>query len=364
MERPIAVIGAGNSGFAMAAHLLSAGHTVHMWNRSEEDLFTPVRQAGGITTSGKVNGCFMPNLMTHDMAEAIRDAELILVTVPANAHAPVAKAMVPHLRDGQVIVLTPGRTCGAPEVHHLLHAHGVETNITIAETQTIIYTCRKDTPSSVVILAFKNGVLLSALKPSQTEAVLQILPKCIRRFFAPASSLLQTSLGNVGMILHCAPVLLNIGWIESPQTRFKYYYEGITPSIASFLEKLDAERLEVADRCGIHTLSVADWMRHSYDISGRSLYECIQANSSYAKIDAPRTLKHRYMYEDVPTGLVPLEAIGKALGLPMPLTESIIDLANRIVEEDFRRIGRNAGVLGLTRGLPAQEVVAIIAGQR
>ena len=37
----IAIIGAGNSGFAMTGHLLSEGLSVRMWNRPDEDLFTP-----------------------------------------------------------------------------------------------------------------------------------------------------------------------------------------------------------------------------------------------------------------------------------------------------------------------------------
>ena len=360
--KPITIIGAGNSGFAMAGHLLSAGHQVRMWNRPGKDVFTAVRQAGGIRLTGAIRGRFMPAIMTRDIAKAITGADLILVTVPASAHASVVKAMLPHLEDGQTVLLNPGRTCGALECHAIAKQSGCGKDVTFAETETIVYTCRKTGPDSAAILAFKTNVLLAAFDPTRTRQVIRLLPECIRDRFIPAASTLETSLGNVGMILHCSPVLFNIGWIETERTNFKYYYEGITPSVAAFLEKLDAERLEVGRRCGIDIPSVAEWMRRSYGVQGKNLYECIQANASYARIDAPQTLQHRYLFEDVPTGLVPLEAIGQALGCPVTLTTTIIDLANRLVESDFRECGRNGALIGLSRQMPAGEVIAAISG--
>lgn len=361
---PITVIGTGNCGFAMAVHLLSAGHRVHIWNRPGSDAFLHIRKAGGISSSGTVKGRFMPDLMTHDIAEAIHGVNLILMTVPANAHASIMETMAPHLEDGQTVVLNPGRTCGALESHKVLHKYGVRKDITIAETQTVVHTCRKDAPDSVIILTCKRGVLLATLDTTRTHGIIKLLPECIRSYFVPASSVLETSLGNVGMILHCTPVLFNVGWIETKRTQFKYYYEGITPSVGTFLEKLDMERIEVANRCGTMIPSIIHWMKKAYGVEGENLYECIQANPSYAEIDAPRTLQHRYLYEDVPTGLVPMEAIGKALGLPMTLTTSIIDLANLMVGEDFRKTGRNDVLLGLNDTMYPDEVIKIIKGRK
>jgi opine dehydrogenase len=360
--KSVAVIGAGNSGYAIAAHLLSDSVPVNLWNRPKDHCFSRIREDGGIKVSGAINGRFMPRLMTHDIAEAIRGAEVILVTVPAHAHAAIAAELAPSLEAGQIIILTPGRTFGALEVDELLRRAGANPVI-VAETQTIIHTCRKDTDTSVIILTFKNDVAVSALDPAHTAEVLEAIPNCLRKFCVPARNTLETSLGNVGMMLHCAPVLFNVGWIESPRTQFKYYYEGITPTVAGFLEKLDAERMTVARACGSKVLSLSDWLRHSYHVTGASLYECIQNNESYAKIDAPQTLRHRYIFEDVPTGLVPLEAVAQAIGVPTPLTRSLIDLATNLLAHDFRALGRGSAALGLTPNLSREEVVQLISGQ-
>ena len=58
----------------------------------------------------------------------------------------------------------------------------------------------------------------------------------------------------------------------------------------------------------------------------------------------------------MPFGLVPLEAVGKALGLEMRYTTLVIDLANALLEEDFRATGRNLKSL-----LPQGEIETVMA---
>jgi len=43
-----------------------------------------------------------------------------MVVVPAFAHAFIAEECAPYLRDGQIVVLNPGRTGGALEFRHVL----------------------------------------------------------------------------------------------------------------------------------------------------------------------------------------------------------------------------------------------------
>lgn len=166
------------------------------------------------------------------------------------------------------------------------------------------------------------------------------MPNCLKSYLKVVDSVAITSLSNVGMILHCSPVLMNIGWIENEKVDFKYYYDGISKSVANFLEKIDLERLTVAEMAGYPTESVADWLRRSYKIDGNSLYECIKNNKAYKEIDAPTSIKGRYITEDVPNGLVPVEALGEQLGIPTPNITTIINLANAVMDYDYRKIGR------------------------
>ena len=337
--KPIAILGAGNSGLAMAAHLAMEGYPVHLWNRWT-DAIGPLFHHPFIKVSGVINGEARLALVSSDIREVVEGVSTVLVTTPANAHRDIAQLLAPYATDDMLIILNPGRTFGALEFTTELRENGCSKNPLIIETQTIIYTCRKIDLNQVIILTFKHDVLFSAVDHTLNDTVIARFPECLRPFFSPANSMVETSIGNVGMILHCAPVLLNSGWIESPYTQFKYYYEGITPSVARLLEKLDTERLEVARLLGHPVESTADWLRRSYGVEGESLYECIQNNPVYRTIDAPTTLQHRYITEDISCGLVPLETIGRSLGLSMQICGLIIDLANIMLEIDFRENGR------------------------
>ncbi len=46
-------------------------------------------------------------LVTTDIAEAVRGAELILCPAPAFAQPDIARLLAPHLADGQVVFLPP-----------------------------------------------------------------------------------------------------------------------------------------------------------------------------------------------------------------------------------------------------------------
>jgi opine dehydrogenase len=339
--KPIAILGAGNSGLAMAVHLAMEGYPVRLWNRWS-DIIEPLLKSRIIKVSGVINGEAKLEMVSSDLSEVVDGVSTILIATPANAHCDIAELLAPYAKDDMFIVLNPGRTFGALEFTIGLEKYGCKHKPLVIETQTIIYTCRKTKLDQVSILAFKHDVLYSAVNHKINKDILNRFPKCLRTFLSPAESMIETSIGNVGMVLHCAPVLLNSGWIESPRTQFKYYYEGITPSVASLLEKLDAERLDVANELGNPIESTADWLRRSYKVEGSDLYECIQNNQAYQNIDAPTSLRHRYILEDVSCGLVPLEAIGHSLGLPMRMCGLIIDLANIMLETDFRKNGRTS----------------------
>lgn len=107
------------------------------------------------------------------------------------------------------------------------------------------------------------------------------------------------------------------------------------------MEKIDSERLAVAETAGYSIESVADWLRRTYKVTGINLYECIKNNVSYKEIDAPPSIKCRYITEDIPNGLVPVESLGEQLGIQTPNITTIINLANAVMDYDYRKFGRH-----------------------
>ena len=185
-----------------------------------------------------------------------------------------------------------------------------------------------------------KDVEIAAIQGSDISYVMSLMPECLKPYFKVVDSVGLTSLSNVGMVLHCSPVMMNIGWIETEKVDFKYYYDGISPSVAHFLEKIDSERQAVARAGGFNVESIMEWLIRTYGVTGENLHECIRNNEAYREIDAPPTINTRYIFEDVPNGLVPVEAMGIEFGVPTPNVSTIINLASSVMDTDYRANGR------------------------
>lgn len=353
MKRNIsyAVIGAGNGGVAMAGYLALIGYSVNLYNRTKENIL-PLMDDPRIVLSGEVEGVGKLNMVTDQIGQAISGVDIIMVTVPAMGHYELAKSMAPYLEDGQIVVLNPGRTGGALEVYAAIKKL-TNKEIIVAEAQTFIYACRKTSSKTAHIFKSKKEVKLAAIPSLMTDYVIMKLNDAYPQFIQ-ASNVMETSINNYGAIFHPAPTLLNCGHIERGAP-FDYYTEGITPSIGTFLEKMDQERMKIGRLLNIETISAKDWLEETYDAKGNSLYEAVQNNPGYKGLKAPTGLNIRYIYEDVPYSLIPLSSIAKELNIQTPAIDSIIRLATLITGRNFFQEGRTAERLGLS-GLSINEM--------
>lgn len=331
------VCGGGHQGLSMAAHLALNGVEVTLWNRTYQNI-SDVSSTNTIICDGVVKGEAKIKKASSNIEEVVSD--FIMVVTPSTAHRDVARVIAPYVNKKTIIILNPGRTFGAIDFACALKEYGVSELPSIAEMQTIVYTCRRSGRNKTTIFALKDGVRIASLRGSDIKYIMDNMPKCLVKHLETVDSVAYTSLSNVGMVLHCAPVLMNVGWIESEKADFRYYYDGISKSVAIFLEKIDCERIKVSKAAGYDIESVADWLRRSYKVDGKNLYECIRNNEAYREIDAPPTINTRYIVEDIPNGLVPIEDLGKQLGVETTNISTIINLANSLMDTDYRKEGR------------------------
>lgn len=284
--------------------------------------------------------------VTSSMAEALEKADMIMVVVPSSAHAEIAKNAAPYLKDGQVVVLHPGRTCGAIEFAKVIQDNGCKADVTISEAETFIYASRADGPAQARIFRIKEAVPLAALPASRNRLVLDMIHEAYPQFI-DGVNVLQTGLNNMGAIFHPALTILNSGWIEATHGDFQYYIDGVTPSVARVLEALDRERVTVAASLGIRARTALEWLQLAYDTTGEDLHETIHNQPGYYGIKAPPTLNHRYLFEDVPMSLVPIAALGQRYGVSVRAMDSIIRLGSIIHRTDYWRRGRTLDKLGI-----------------
>lgn len=169
----------------MAGHLSLSGIDVSLYNRSE-DRIRAIKEGGGIEILS--NGENLPRgfaelkIVTSDIKEAIEGRDVIMVVLPATGHGFIAEQLAPHLEDGQIVVLNPGRTGGALEVVNVLQEKNCKADVVICEAQTLLYASRSINPAQTQIFRIKNSVPVAAIPAHRTPDVVKVLRTALPQF--------------------------------------------------------------------------------------------------------------------------------------------------------------------------------------
>lgn len=102
---PICILGAGSWGTAQAISLASVGQDVILWGR-EEDGIAQIKADG--ENKRFLPGVALPDTIqiTHDMAEAVEEAHIIILAVPAQTVRQVLVSVAPFLPADALIINT------------------------------------------------------------------------------------------------------------------------------------------------------------------------------------------------------------------------------------------------------------------
>lgn len=352
----IAVIGAGNGGQSIAGYLALQGYATSLYDIDVQKMDI-LKQKGGIELTGRIEGFGKIDCITTDIAEAVKGATIVMVTTVANAHRAVAKSMAPYVEEGQVIILNPGRTCGALVFNQTLQTQGCTKRYYLGEAQTLVYACRVIENGKVNIIGVKDEVFLSGLPASDTDYILSKINP-MYPCFVKTDNVLRTSLENIGAMFHPCVCLFNAATIER-QDEF-WFYRDMTEQVARFIEKFDNERLAVGKAYGVDLLSVMEWIKFAYkDTEGDTLCERMKNNPAYHDIKAPGTIFTRQLTEDIPTGVLPIMELGKAAGVDVPLLTSMVNTIEALLDMDLHTNGRSLKNLGL-EGKSKDEILNFI----
>ena len=104
-ENSVSIIGAGNSGCAMAVDLAHRGFNVCIYAHSDHSKkLDSIRQRGCLISDGEIRGEFKMELLTNDIQEAMLFSKYQIVSLPSFAQDFVFSLMNPYLSDDHVII--------------------------------------------------------------------------------------------------------------------------------------------------------------------------------------------------------------------------------------------------------------------
>lgn len=391
---------ASQSGMAYFADYLGRGYNIIGYNRPSEHgkrVTTAIKELGGVQlirpqNTNKEDSRFIPigkSLVTTDISHLIEKSDIIIIALPSIYHVEAAKELCNHgiWKRRIPIILSPSRTFATPYLWQVLGER-----YPIVCFSTCPYSCKHPDDTTTLIKRRKRTWLASieGEHSRQQEKLLTELFPSAALTYTPA----LTSLNNIGAIFHCATYLLNKDEIEHRKANgesFSFYMEGIAErhDVGAILEQIDQVRLNIAAKLGLNVfglssngredvwrkltnglraleseheedidilrnirkmfmqylndsvISAAHWLDITYGVirkEGEALSDTISRTPTYQKNSVPQ---QRYLEEDIPTGLVPLEAIAARLNIECKPITRIIESYNTILGYDIRTKGRN-----------------------
>ncbi|MGE3145864.1 MAG: NAD/NADP octopine/nopaline dehydrogenase family protein [Pseudorhodoplanes sp.] len=344
----IAVLGGGNGAFAAAGDFALAGHEVRLWRR-DRDAVAAHRTHGSKILVKDFKGKHEANLalVTDDIAAAVKAADLILCPAPATAQPDIARALGPHLADGQAVFLPPG-TFGSLIFAQAAHAAGNRAAVAFAETGTLPWLTRKHGPFEVAITIrakrLPTGVFPLARKAQALAAIGKAFPGIIE----DCGDALSGALMNAGPIIHPPLIVMNAAPLEHFD-RWDIHKEGTQKSVRRVTDTLDAERVAIREALGYDAPHFPLANHYAKDgeewMYGRGSHDKLTDSGDWREHIV--LTQHRYMLEDTRIGLSFLASVGELAGVRTPLVRAFMAIGGAICGEDFMRTGRTLQGMGL-----------------
>ncbi len=342
----ITIIGAGNAGLTHAAMIAKRGHAVTLVKTTHlmyDDSFDVLSRTKRIEYElGGDKGVVGIEEATRDLPNAVSQADVILVLTQSVAHETLSELIAPHLRSGQILLVSPGY---AGSFYFSTKCKG--KGVVFAEGESIPFDCRIVAPSRVSI-CFQNirnpiGVFPSA----RTEETLTRLKGILPRYTA-RQDVLESAFHNPNLIVHTVGAIMSVARIEHSKGEFWMYREAFSPTIWKLIEDLDSEKKAILAHFELPTQSFAESFQcRTYEDLSADPMEAFRHYAEFGSPKGPGDAQTRYITEDVPMGLCFMSSIGKKANIRTPVCDALIAIASSMHQKDYYAKGRTLGQLGI-----------------
>jgi len=347
MIENITIVGAGNGGKAAAADLTLQGKGVRLFEFPEyRDNVEGIIKTRSLKATGAVAGQATLELVTCNLTEALEGADTIMVCTQALAHDRAGRELAPLIKPGHLIILNPGSTGGSLHFARIFREFGLKQLPTFVETSTLTYGCRAK--GSTVDVPVKVKRVVYGTMP--TTAMTHIGPELEKLYpgLVRSATVLEAGLNNANPIIHPPITILNAARIEREGDNMFFYRDGVSPSVARLIRKLDEERMALLRALGYPAQpDPVTCVEQGYAAS-TDYYECYRHGPGFQDFRFPNTLDNRYFHEDIGMGLVMLCSLGKLLDVPTPTCRGVVHMGEIISGIDYFANGmRTLESLGL-----------------
>ena len=345
----VLIIGRGPIAVGLAERFSSKGFTTKIWS---DGLASQVnRYAKWMVGERELN-----LEIANDIRLSLQEVDVICFASPTQNIDKFLHQYSKLIKSNKIILLCPAKSLG---FHHLQwRLHGrlniCDTDSCIVEFQTTPFAARFHSSRNLEIFAEKHNLLTNIVSKYRKMKIFELL-KFLDFDIVLAKQNLQVTLGNISPVMHVFPTILNLGLLDgakiydSMEINDIAFYGGLfSEKVCDLVTELDNERVMLAKAVGVSTADIKEWGVYTYNLNpSLSFYSMINSNSAYGPIKSPKTWKTRYIYEDVPTGIIPLISIAKTVGVKLPLMEALLKISCILTGENMWTQGRTLEVYGV-----------------
>lgn len=369
MTTHISVIGSGNAGLTAAYHFSYQGSKVCLFgSKGFDQPLIDIEQNGGIEALASYNDvplCFSGHRAiektTRNIKDAVEYSDILVLPVPSFAQEPLFIDMLPHLKDGQIIVLMPGNY-GSLVLNKIKNEQGYgNLDITFVDAISIPWATRIVEPAKIAILGIKEFLPIATFPSDRIDAVIDKLSPFMPLPLTSLENVLCAGLENINFGGHPLLTTLNIGLLENFSGNFNYYKDCCSVSTAKAAAVMDKERLAVGNALGLNLQSELNAMNALYAMNCNSVYEINRTSETHGKLNsAPDSAQSRYITEDAAYLLVPCFELGKLAGVETPIVSSCLHINSAYNDTDYFIHGRTLEKMGL-KDMSLQEIKDYVA---
>ena len=325
------IVGGGHIGLGVIAYLSSLGNTVYLYSRRTSNEPIQTIHSVGPLAAGEFpiayNARRLSEIASHNGNRL--PTNIIVCCRGQDLHS-YASLLAPYCHSQtNFLLLCAARFSGRAFSRYLQQAgmpgHRVPA---IADVNNVPFICRGNGRDRVAIKALTRHSFFAAQSPEFTERLLATY-RCLFRKVCPLNDPLVVNLNKCNDIIHVPTVWATLDLWKTGQDYNPY--RNLTLETIHRLEKLDRDRLAVCRALEISpSIDLCEHYRLAYGTNGPTLFDRIQELHAYSTTTVGNP-QHRYLTEDLPFGLFPLQALARVVDVETPALDDYVRQGSQLL---------------------------------
>jgi hypothetical protein len=360
----LTICGGGNAAHALAVVASHNFDGVIDWLVSTDEKAELLRQglaSGGVRSTGVITALAdRVRTISADPAEVIPNADVVIILVPAFAHAGVLRRIKPYVSERTAIGCMPARGGFEFEAAQLVARHE-SVRPAVFGLQTLPWSTRVRTVGrSVHIGAIKSEVVLAGLPASHAPTIAARISEIVGTRVVSTGSFLGLTIGNPGQIIHPGLMYSHFrSWRgeEYDEDSVPRLYAEATDEMGALVDRLSDDAIATARGLEAQSMGafelqavvrpIHEWLRTAYGrVTGdtTSVATCFRTGPIQAR-RAPMIeirpgkfvpdFQYRYLSEDVPFGLVATRALAEIAAVETPMIDEVIAWTQSVLQKAY-----------------------------